>query len=391
MTTKDKLFESIARQKTELLGMADRIFDHPEIAFEEHAAVDLLAGYLRDRGFAVEVGLGSLATAFRAVFAHGAGGPSIGLLCEYDALPGIGHACAHHMQGPAIVGAASAIAENMADRPYRLVVYGTPGEEGGGGKVTMLQEGFLRDIDVALMMHGGPATQTDVKSMAMADYLVTFCGKSAHAALKPEAGRSALDGLLLSFQGIEFLREHVREDTRMHYTVADAGGPANVVPAEAKGEFVLRSYNSAYLDNVVGRFEDVVKGAAIMSGTTAVVRLKKRLESKLPAHTINELLMQNAKLVDAPNRKSAREKTGSTDFGNVTYEIPGGVIRIAFVPDGTSSHSAEFLEAGKTEAGHNATIYAAKILAGTACDLIETPGLMERVKAEFSATKASLT
>jgi len=387
---KENLFQYIDSNRSVFVEMANNIFDNPETAFEEFRASGLLTDRLRKKGFRVESGTGTLPTAFRAVYENGRGGPSIGLLCEYDALPEIGHACAHHMQGPAILAAAESIKENAGNMPFRLVVYGTPGEEGGGGKIKMLEEGCFRDIDLALMTHGGPATQTDVKSMALSDYIVTFRGKSAHAALKPEAGRSALDGLLLSFQGIEFLREHVKEDTRMHYAVLNSGGPANVVPAEAAGAFALRSYNSPYLDEVAGRFEDVIKGAAMMSGTTAEVEKGRRLEGKVPAYKLNELLMMNAELIDAPNRKPAREKTGSTDFGNVTFEIPGAVIRVAFVADGTPSHSQEFLDAGKTEAAAGALVSAAKILAATAHDLIQDPRLIEEIKEEFFETKRRL-
>lgn len=388
--TKDNLFANIDAISGELTGMADAIFDRPETSFEERFAAKLLTDFLTEQGFRVERGFGSLKTAFRALFEYDAGGPSIGLLCEYDALPIIGHACAHHMQGPAIVGAAAALRTCAAKGllpPCKIVVYGTPAEEGSGGKVVMLKEGAFRDIDVALMMHGGPATQTDVKSMALQNYKVEFHGRSTHAALKPEDGRSALDALLLAFHGVEFMREHVRDDTRMHYTVTDAGGPSNVVPAYAAGSFALRSYSSVYLDELCVRIADIVNGAALMSGTTSELKLVQRLESKVPVTLLNDILMRNADLIEAPNRKPSREKTGSTDFGNVMYRLPGAVIRVAFVPDGTSSHSAEFVEAGKSEAGHAAVICAAKILAGASFDMIEDPELVTAAKREFVEAK----
>ncbi len=386
---KERLFTLLDEKKATLTAMADFLFDNPETAFEEHKAVDVLTRYLEKSGFAVERGVGALPTAFRAVYENGSGGPSIGLLCEYDALPGMGHGCAHHIQGPAIVGAAESIKAVMSDGapPYRLVVYGTPGEEGGGGKIHMLENGCFRDIDLALMTHGGPATQTDVKSLALATLTVTFHGKSAHAALKPEQGRSALDGLLLCFQGVEFFREHVREDTRMHYTILDAGGPANVVPERAQGEFIFRSYSSVHLDAILERFDDIAKGAALMSGTTVTLQRMKRLESKIPVLALNELLMHNAELVDAPTRRPPREKTGSTDFGNVTSVLPGAVIRVAFVPEGTPSHSQEFLRAGKSDEAHAALLFAAKILAGTCCDILENPELIQKITADFTAAK----
>ncbi|MDR1977403.1 MAG: amidohydrolase [Synergistaceae bacterium] len=387
---KKEIFGYIDQIAPKLCEMADYIFDNPELGFEERKASKLLTDYLAEAGFSVDLGLGSLSTAFRAVYENGKGGPAIGLLCEYDALPGLGHGCAHHVQGPAIVGAAESLIKNVGDLPYKLIVYGTPAEEGGGGKIKMLAEGRLMDMDVALMTHGGPATQTDVKSMALSTVKAVFRGRSAHAALKPEEGRSALDGLLLACHGIEFLREHVRDDTRMHYAILDAGGPANVVPAVAEGEFVIRSYSSAYLDELLARLRDVLKGAAIMSGTTVETTMEKRLESKLPAYKLNEILMLNAELVNAPNRKPAREKTGSTDFGNVTCAIPGAVIRVAFVPDGTPSHSTEFVSAGKGREAHDAVALAAKILAGASFDMMENPELVKDIKREFAEAKAAV-
>lgn len=295
------------------------------------------------------------------------------------------------MQGPAIIGAAVALKELYKDKPYKLTVYGTPAEEGGGGKIKMINEGYIKELDVALMMHGGPATQVDVKSLAASSIKVIYHGKSAHAALRPEEGRSALDALLLTFQAVEFLREHVKEDTKMHYTIVDAGGPNNVVPKIAAGSFSLRSYNSSYLKSVIERFENIVKGASLMTGTTYEIIREKDLDSKVPVYSLNDIVMDNAKLINAPNIKPARERTGSSDFGNVMYILPGSCIRISFVDENASSHSQEFLDDGKTERGHQAIINAAKILAGTAFDLINDSNLLIEVKEEFKATKSKMS
>ena len=387
---KTRLFDLIDNKRDELIEMADYIFDNPEMPFEEYKASKLLTDYLKEEGFKVELGLGSLDTAFKATYENGDSGPNIGLLCEYDALP-MGHGCAHHMQGASIVGAASAIKELYKDKSFTLTVYGTPAEEGGGGKIIMLKEGYLKELDVSLMMHGGPATQVDVRSLAASSLRVIYHGKSSHAALKPEEGRSALDALLLTFQAVEFLREHVLEDTRMHYTVLVAGGPNNVVPEMASGSFSLRSYNSAYLATIVERFEDIVKGAALMTGTTYEIIRDRELDSKVPVHKLNEVIMENANLVEAPMIRPAREKTGSSDFGNVMYQIPGSCIRTHFVSENASSHSQEFLDAGKTEVGHNAVIYASKVLAATAYDLINNSNLLDEIKEEFKNTKEKMT
>ncbi len=378
----------IERQKEELWQMADDIFDHPELGNQEVYASTLLEDWLESKGFAVERGLGSLPTAFRAVYTNGTGGPSIGLLCEYDALPGLGHACGHHLQGPCILAAANAVREAHLSQPFRLVVYGTPAEENMSGKLTMLREGCFQDVDLVLMMHGSPTTTCDVRSMANYQVDVCFTGKSAHAAISPEKGRSALDALLLTFQGVEFLREHVREDTRMHYTVSDTYGiPCNVVPDRAKGTFLLRSYNTYILEDVLRRFQNIVRGAELMTETAAEITISERTAAKIPVLRLNRLLMDCAEEVGAPRISEPRKKPGSTDLANVMEVVPGSCIRVAFVPPHAASHSQEFLDHGKTEDGHNAILYGAKILADASYELITHPELLREIQKEFRENK----
>ena len=381
-----KLFaEKINKLLPCLSEMADRIFDHPEIGNEEHYASELLTDFLKEHGFQVEKGIAGMQTAFRAVWECGNGGPSIGLLCEYDALEKIGHACGHHAQGPCILGTAVALKEILHDIAFKIVVYGTPAEETAAGKITMLEYGCFQDIDVAFMMHLAPDTCVDVKSMAMDCFDVTYYGKASQAAIYPESGRSALDALLLSFNAIEFLREHIPTDVRMHYTVTDAGGPANVVPARAVGSYIMRSYDGNHLSQVVQRFQNIVRGAALMTDTTVDVRHTSHMESKIPVIALNDLLMEKAKLIDAPSIAPPREKTGSTDFANVINRVPGSCIRVHFVPHGTSPHSQEFLDAGKSQAAHDAISIGANILSLASIDLITNPALMNQVKEEFKA------
>ncbi len=384
---KERLFALIDEKKERLWEMADFIFDHPEYKGKEYQAVGLLTGYLEENGFQVEQGLAGFETAFRGVYRHGEGGPVIGILCEYDALEGLGHGCGHHMQGPSCLGAAVALSRMETDKPFTLVVYGTPAEETLSAKCAMVEQGCFKELDVAFMMHGGPNTCTDVKCMASDVYHVIFHGKRAHAALAPDKGRSALDGLLVAFQGVEFMREHVPDDVRMHYTISQLPGPANIVPSKACGTFYLRSFSKKTLDDLSGWFENIVKGAALIGDVSYEIQKEKQLFNKIPVLLLNQLLMDNARLAGAPQLAPPREKTGSTDFGNVMYHIPGSCIRVAFVPEGTSSHSAEFVEAGKTQAAHDCVIYGAKAIAGASWDLIVQDGLMEQVKEEFAENK----
>ena len=378
---KEQLFGAVEAQRDNLTAMADKIFDHPEYEGEEVMASGLLTDYLKDNDFEVEMGVGGFKTAFRAVYEHGTGGPVIGILCEYDALKGLGHGCGHHMQGPSCLGAAIALKNAGLKEPFKLVVYGTPAEETLGSKCEMIKNGCFKELDVAFMMHGAPNTCTDVKCLAQNSYTVTFKGKRAHAALAPDKGKSAFDALLVAFNGVEFLREHVPDDVRMHYTVEELPGPANVVPAKAVGDFSIRSFSKTTLEQVSERFLDIVKGAALIAGVAYEVEKGTTFFNKIPVLLLNDLLMDNAKLAGAPQLAPPREKTGSTDFGNVMYEIPGSCIRVAFVPDGTASHSQEYVDAGKSDAAHNCIIYGAKAIAGASYDLIATKGLMDKVKA----------
>lgn len=384
---KENLYQLIEEQREKLWAMADQIHDDPEYDGEEYHAAALLEDYLEQNGFAMERGLGQWPTAFRATWSQGEGGPRIGLLCEYDALRGLGHGCGHHMQGPCICGTAVALKNAGFTQPFSLVVYGTPAEETRSAKVTMWEDGCFRDIDVALMMHGGPDTCVDEKSLALTNYVVEFKGQGAHAALAPEKGRSALDALLLAFQGVEFLREHVREDTRMHYTITESPGPTNVVPARAVGEFSLRSYSREVLNGVCRRFEQIIQGAALMADVDYEITREKSLDNKVPCLALNDIIMDNARACGAPGIAPPRKKTGSTDFGNVTNHMPGCCIRVQFVPTGTSSHTQTFVDAGKTQVAHDAILYGAKTLAGTACDLICKPELVQTLWADFEQAK----
>ena len=375
----------VDEQAPELTKMADTIFDHPEIGPHEVFASKLLTDYLESHGFAVTRGVGGLETAFRAVWKNGEGGPNMGFLCEYDALPGMGHGCGHQMQGPGILGAAVAIQKAAGTRPFTLTVYGTPGEENISGKYIMIQNGCtFEELDVALMMHGGPATQTDIKCLANAEYDLIYHGKAAHAALKPEAGRSSLDAMCLAFHGMECLREHVTDDVRLHYNITDGGGTAaKVVPSLTKAQVMVRANTVKAVKELMVRLEKIFQGAAMMTETTVEAKVGKILDNKIPNLQLNDVLMKYARELQAPNCQPPRQRTGSTDFANVMHRVPGSCIRVAFVPDGTSSHSPEFIAAGKSQEAHRAVVFGAKILADTVLELIDDPAELASIQKEF--------
>lgn len=373
--------------KDEYFDMADYIFDNPETGNQEFKAYEVITTKLKEIGFEVEDKIAGLDTAFRAIYKSGNGGANIGLLCEYDALEGLGHACSHHLQAPSIILAAQTIINTKMNAPYTLTVYGTPAEETTHGKLRMIEKGYFKELDVALMMHGSPDTTCDIKSLALTNFEVIFKGKSAHAALKPEEGRSAFDAMLLAFNATEFLREHVREDVRMHYTILETPGPANVVPDRSRGKFSIRSYSREYLNQVEKRMEDIIKGASLMAGVEYEIIWGDRLNNKIPSYILNDLLMDSAKRMEAVRISPPRQKTGSSDFSNVMYEVPGSCIRVAFVPTGTTSHSQTFLDYGKTKDAHDAILVAARVLADTAQTLINDENKMKELKEEFNNNK----
>lgn len=390
---KAQLFAAIEGRREELLRMADYICDNPEVGLKEYKASAILSEYLRQNGFCVELGVGGLDTAFRAVWKNGTQGPCVGFLCEYDALEGIGHGCGHHLQGPAILGAAVALREKLTpDLPCTLVVYGTPAEETEGGKIIMLENGCFRDIDVALMMHASSSgTGVDLRTMALSTLTVEYRGQSAHAAIRPETGRSALDALLLAFHGIECLREHVPDDVRIHYAITHGGMPPNAVHAYAAAQIIARSYDRALLESVLARIVKILDGAALMTETQYTAKRGHDIDNSIPMPELNTLLMENAHLAGAPKLAPPREKTGSTDFGNVCYIIPGACIRVAsdgdvYVP----SHSKEAAAQGKSGESHDAVLYASKILAATAYDLIGEPENPIRIREAFLERKTEL-
>lgn len=386
-----KITESWEKRRAELCDLADSIYDWAEVGLEEVKSSALLEDYLEKQGFTVEKGVGTLPTAFRATWKQGEGGPRLGFLCEYDALEGMGHGCGHHLQGPSVIGAALAVRDQYEGTgvPFSLVIYGTPAEETIGGKTVMMENGCFQDMDIALMMHAAPNTCVDIKSMANKSYTVEFHGVRAHAAMSPEQGRSAFDAAILSFNAMEFLREHVKDDTRMHYTVRDAGGPANVVPDRTLAQYELRSYDTGYLRSLEPRFLDILKGACLMTGTTHTITETHEFYAKIPCLTLNDLVMEQARAFGAPQLSEPRQKTGSTDFGIILYHMPGTCIRVAFVPEGTPAHSEAYLKAGKTEAAHEAIGYGSRILAGACGAILDDPARLTAMWEEFRKRKAS--
>jgi len=381
-----KLLDEIESLRLEMKKTADFLFNNPELGNEEFQAHQLICDRLEKEGFIVAREVSGLKTALKAVYEVNGGGPKIGLLCEYDALEGLGHACGHHMQSPSIMAAAIGL-RRVLTQPCTLIVYGTPAEETKSGKLVMAKEGIFDDLDIAFMMHGSDSTTVDGKSLALNLINFNFHGKSAHAAIAPEQGISALDALLLFFNGMEYLREHVPGEVKMHGIIKEGGKAANIVPDFASTQWYVRAPVRPILDAVLERVYNVARGAAMQVGATVDIVEEKAYDNKFNAPLLNELLLKHAEAIGTPDITPPRVKTGSTDFSSVTYRVPGACLRVKYVDRGISSHSQAWLDNGKTQMAEDTIMYGAKAIALTVEDLLEHPEKLQQIKADFAEAK----
>lgn len=386
---KQALIDEIETLRPSMKALADYIFDHPELGNEEFQAYEKLTNLLASEGFQVEHGISGLKTAFKATYEIGEGGPNIGLLCEYDALEGLGHACGHHMQGPSIVSAAIGLCRKLTI-PCNLIVLGTPAEETKSGKLVMAKDGVFDDLDVAFMMHGSDSTTVDGKSLALNLINFNFYGKAAHAAIAPEQGISALDAVLLFFNGMEYLREHVTSDVKMHGIITNGGKAANIVPDFASTQWYVRGESRPSLDRALEKVYKVAEGAALQVGARLEIVEEKAYDNKFNAPLLNAIILKNAELIGIPDITPPRKKTGSTDFSSVTYRVPGACLRVKYVDRGVSSHSQGWLDRGKTDWAENVIMNGAKGIAMTVYDLLSKPELLEDIQEQFKKDKAAV-
>jgi amidohydrolase len=398
MAYAQQVTRTVEALRQELVDISLDIHAHPELNYQEHHAARALADALERHGFQVERGVGGVETAFRGVIQGGKGdGPTVALLAEYDALPGIGHGCGHNLIAMSNLGAGLGVKAVMESLPGRVIVLGTPAEEGGGGKIRLLDASVFKGVDVALSSHPSsnrtiiPADipQDQSWSLAMVGYRYAFHGKAAHAAVVPHEGINALNAVIHLFTGIDALRQHLREDVRIHGIITDGGKAPNVVPDFAAANFMLRSRDREYLHEVVDKVRRVAEGAAQITGA--------RLEV-LPAHPLYENVRPNAVLAHAVRANAQAVGMpldaapvgwngggASTDFGNVSQALPAYYLRFAVSRQPVPGHSTAMAEAAKSDFGHDNAIATAKVLALTVCDLLAHPDLVAAARADFAA------
>ncbi len=378
---------NVEAHRQQLEELSSKIHDSPELGFQENRAAGWLKGYLEENGFSIEPAICELPTAFRG--SYGTGQPAIALLAEYDALPGLGHACGHNLIAASAVGAAVA-AKAAVDRLGGCVlVLGTPAEELPGGKIIMAERGAFDNLDVAMMVHPGTQDIATSQTLACAPLEVEFFGREAHAAARPEAGINALEAMLLSFTAINSLRQHIKDKARIHGIISDGGQMANIVPGHSAASFLVRAQDEAYLEELKGRVLDCFNGAATATGARLEYRWGDRAYAPMSNNlTLARLFIANMKSLGRPMRLYDTSQTlGSTDMGNVSQLVPSIHPFVAIAPEEVVGHSRQFAEAAASESGRRAMILAAKALAMTIVDLLASPETVTRVKSEFSRNK----
>ncbi|MBI2862081.1 MAG: M20 family metallopeptidase [Chloroflexi bacterium] len=369
----------------ELLTISHAIHANPETAFHEHSAAQLLTDFLERNGFSVQRGVADLPTAFRATFRGTVDGPTVAVVAEYDALPKLGHACGHNIIATASVGAAVALSRVAPDLPGTLVVLGTPGEEGGGGKIIMLERGAFQGVDAAMIVHPSVRNQTVSRSLATKHFKAEFFGKAAHASSAPNQGINALDALILSYNNLSALRQHLRADARIHGIITDGGEAPNIIPAHTAAQFIIRARDRGYLEHLTERVMQCFQAGAQATGARLEITFTEAGYAAMrPNVTIAEAFAANMRALGLKVRDPDPARgLGSTDMGNVSEVIPSIHPYIAIAPEGVVGHSPEFAEAARSEAGDLAVRNAAKALAATTLDLMSNPALLEKAKEEF--------
>jgi aminobenzoyl-glutamate utilization protein B len=421
---------AIDARRADLASLADQVWSFAETALRETRSAALLADYAEKQGFRVERGVAGMPTAF--VASYGQGRPVIAVLGEYDALPGLsqkavperavlvegaaGHGCGHNLFGAASLGAAVAVKDLIAAGKLGGTVrfYGTPAEEAVGGKVYMARDGLFKDVDVALAWHPSDRTRADMRSgQALVDMIVEWKGRTSHAAYDPWNGRSAVDALELFTHGVNMMREHVKPTVRIHYAIQQGGDVPNVVPDHARLWIWARDFERKGVDDVLARLRPMAQGSALMAGVEATLTVQagdyevlvneagaRLLDANLRwvgpiAYTPEEdafaRALQKAAGVEPVGMDAAigslegqGQEGGSTDVGDVSWNVPTLHVSVATAPRGVPWHAWPVVAAGGTSIGHKGLVLAAKTLAATMVDLFDDPATLAAVRAEFA-------
>lgn len=380
------IIQYLDSEKVELIQTSKKIFNNPELGMNEVFASKLLSEYLSKEGFDVRLGIGYLETAFVASYEKGRGGLHIALCAEYDALPDIGHACGHNLIGVASVAAGLAIANSDLDIPFKVSVIGTPDEEGSGGKIDLINMGIFKDVDIAMMFHPGYSMIINTESLALQNYSFIFHGKSAHAASEPWEGINALDAVIQTFNNVSFLRQHLKDDVRIHGIIKEGGKATNIIPDKCLAEFCIRSKDNEYLKAVVEKVFDCARAAATATGAQLEIEQEGHFYDAMISNSkLSKAFEDSLKEIDYINIGKFEEGLGSIDMGNVSKVVPSIHPVLPITNKAILGHTREFAELSNSDQAYETMLDASKALAITAIKVIKDKSLQEEIIEEFKA------
>jgi len=381
---KSKVNDTIDELKPALAELARKIHKNPEIQFEEVKASTWLAEMSESSGFEVKKSIGGLETAFKADFQGAGSGPVIALLAEYDALLDVGHACGHNLICTAALGAAIGMSRHMNDVPGTIQIIGTPGEEGGGGKIILAEKGIFNDIDAAMMVHPMNKTVLWKHTLARHKLFVEFAGRASHAASDPYNGINALDAVIQTFNGINALRQQITEDARIHGIITNGGTSPNVIPEYASALFYIRALDNDYCNKLLEKVRQCAHGAALASGTNISLEMQGYYKSIKNNNTYDGVFRKNLESLGWTfTEEDPKLNIGSSDIGEVSHIVPVIHPYMKIGPAEMTCHTREFAEAAASEKGMDTMIDAAKAMAMTAVDLLLNPSHLEAIRREF--------
>jgi amidohydrolase len=387
-TVKNDLSRAVDRLADDLDRLSHRIHDNPELGYQEVKAAGWLGEFLAAQGFKVEPGVAGVETAFRATLETGEG-PTIAILCEYDALPGIGHACGHNVIAAAGAGAGAGLAA-VRDRlpPGRILVIGTPAEEGGGGKIGLIRGGVFGGVDAAMMVHGWDQWILHQDLLGIVRVGFEFTGKAAHASADPWEGVNALDAVIQTFNNVSMLRQQMRPTCRVHGIVTHGGSAPNIIPEFAAATFYVRAPRIDEMWSLHRRVVGCAEGAARATGCTLkIVQQENAYEPMRRNQTLLDVFRANLAPLGISESPEVKDRLGSSDVGNVSQVVPTIQPLVKIAPDGTPIHSRAFEAAAASPLARAGLLAAAKAMAMTALDLLTEPGLVVKARQEFQAAR----
>lgn len=369
---KNRVVELSQVEKQDLVELSKYIYDNPELGNEEFKSSKAVADYLSKNGFQIEMPLCNIDTAFLATFDSGKEGPTIAYLCEYDALPGIGHGCGHNMIATMSAGAGVVISKMINELGGKVLVFGTPAEETNGAKVPLTEAGYFDNVDAVMMVHPSNVTRESGTSLAIVPIEFKYTGQTAHAAACPEKGINALNAVISLFNGIDALRQHVTDDVRMHGVITNGGEAANVVPGEAVTRWYFRASTKEILEPVLEKVRNIARGAALITGGTLEMDQYELAYDDLKTNAnLSELFNANLRDLGITDMIPAGGPGGSVDIGNISNVTATIHPYIGIAEEDVISHTIEMACATQTEYGNDRMMVAIQALAMTGIDVLE--------------------